>query len=545
MITGAKIREFRRDQNWTIGHLSELLGIKVWKLQSIERSAEAVPPQIAKSIETLARAVNANTVPANTNKPRHSFRDFRRSKRFSVMPPFTSAPSCPCGNALCALSPTGDDDWDGNHLWKFLGRYCGKTCYVDSNATVVPRPLRHPPRDLPLDDFQRWTNFSKTPSFSVLPDCPCGTPRCRLRPKTDFDSGGRHFWKFKGWKCQRVSYIDSSGAIVPPPPGLTRNPLLREPLLQKRCSHCGRMRLLNRQFRSRLGCRIAILSCFRSTGDPANQVHDPPEYFREIDGRVRPLTTEDLEKLRGRSNYKFPLPVCNSTGCQRKGKRMERSSELLLKDAVGKSFRVATYCCRPAKPSSRHYAYRGLPFGEVVQKISKGCYRWLDAETGEPRETVQNRRPIRRDRVMPPVRCQEHDCELKQMRGPWTIRGFKQWLANCVVGREEYKVRSDGSTQLRGSKWQINKGGRPAAGMSEQRKADGIRLLKLMLEFVHERRNVKGALRRAMTSVYPNHDPISAYEVARKTIKEYTKTFPDDPFVREWVTFLKPTGNRN
>jgi len=537
-MTGSEIREFRRNKNWNIDHLAKLLGISVWKLQTVERSAESVPTQIEKSFETLVRASDAGAISSDANKPRHRFRDFRRSTSFSQRPPFTTVPHCPCGNALCVLAPTGDGDWDGKHLWKFVGRVCHKTHHVDSDAVVVPRPLRHPPRDLPLDDFRNWPNFSEAPPFSEVPNCPCGKARCRLRPKKDFDRDGRHLWKFKGWKCQRISYLDSNGALVPPPAGLTRDPQLRDPVLLKRCSKCGRIRFLNRQFRIRLGCRVAILSCLRKPGDSPNQEHDPPEYFRENEGKMSPLAAEDHDIMRGRSKQKFPVPLCESDGCSRRGKRMERSSESLHKDANGNSFRLARYCCRPAKPTSRHYAFRVLPHGEAAKRIGEGRYCWLDALTGLRIETVHKRRAIREDRVMPVANCPKHSCALEQDRGPWKIRGQRQWRATCPVGLERYKVRNDGSIHPGGSRWMKNKGGRPT-GMSEQRKTEGAKLLRTMLDFSQKQGKVRGALRVAARLVYKSQDPVSAYDTANKTAKEYVETFPDDPLVIEWKQVKK------
>jgi len=545
MRTGSEIREFRRDKNWPINYLAKLLGISIWKLQTIECSAKVVPRQIAERIETLVRAIEAGTITSNEREPRHRFRDFRRSTSFLEMPPFSVVPACPCGDALCVLAPTGDGDWDGKHLWKFVGRVCHKTRYVDSEAVVVARPVRRPPRDLPLDDFRHWTNFSIAPPFPVLPNCPCGKARCRLRPRQDFDREGRHLWKFKGWKCQRVSYVDSDGALVPIPSGLARDPSLRDPMLQGPCSKCGRRRFLNRQFRSRLGCRIAILSCLRRPGDSPNQEHDPPEYFRVTDGRISRLTPEDHEKLRGRSKYPFVIPTCNLEGCQRLGKRMERSSEILPRDANGRPFRLAVYCCRPVKPANRHYAYRVLPNGEVADRVAKACYRWLDAVTSEPHETVHKKRAIRADRIMPALRCPKHDCLLKQGRGPWKYRGQQHWRATCIAGRERYRVGIDGSMQPIPSRRGKEKRGRPVVGMTDARKNEGSKLLQRMVEFARKHGRTRGAQREAASVVYKAHDGTAAYETARKTISQYCQMFPDDLLVREWSQIKTAEKNRN
>jgi hypothetical protein len=109
--------------------------------------------------------------------------------------------------------------------------------------------------------------------------------------------------------------------------GLIRNPLLRHPLLQRVCSLCGRIRTLTRQYRSNLGCRLAILSYLKKADDAPNQKHDPPEYFRDQESKISPLSAEDKVKLRGRNRQSFAVPHCDVEECPRLVKPMERSSE--------------------------------------------------------------------------------------------------------------------------------------------------------------------------------------------------------------------------
>jgi hypothetical protein len=330
--------------------------------------------------------------------------------------------------------------------WKFVGRRCHKTCYVDAKGNVVLRPTRRPSRTLVPEDFLHSINFSLVPPFLICPACPCGNPRCRLIPKRDGKWDGQHLWKFKGWRCQRVSYVDSQGKLVPIPRGSRRSPLLRPPILQKRCSQCGRIRTLNRQYRPRLGSHVAILSCSKKASDPVNLTHDPPEYFRDADGEVVPLSIEDLRKLRGRSRHNFAIPVCDMEGCPRRGKPMELSSEFSRNGDSGEAVRFVKYRCRPMKPASPHQTYCVAPRGEIADRLGKEWYRWQDAETGQVRQTTSNTGIVGSDRVMPQVRCKIHDCLLRQLQGPWGVQGSqRRWKAVCPVGGEPHLVWSDGT----------------------------------------------------------------------------------------------------
>jgi hypothetical protein len=186
-----------------------MLCISKWRLQVIETSRRPAPSQIADRFETLVRGLDAGAVKSDNDKSRRQYRDFRRSINFSETPPFLIPPDCPCMDKRCRLTPKGDGDWDERHLWKFMGRRCTKIYYVDSSGKVVPRPVRHSSPSSPLDDFHRSIHFSVVPPFANLPPCPCGNRRCRLLPRKDRDVDGQHFWGFKGWRCQRVSYLDS------------------------------------------------------------------------------------------------------------------------------------------------------------------------------------------------------------------------------------------------------------------------------------------------------------------------------------------------
>src|SRR3954447_16012894 len=135
-MTGAKLREFRRDQNWTNGQLAQMLDISKWQLQEIETSRRLAPTEITDRIETLVRGLNAGAVKSDRDKPRRQYRDFRRSTNFSETPPFLILPGYPCMDKRCRLTPKEDGDWDGKHLWKFIGRRCTKIYYVDQSGSV-------------------------------------------------------------------------------------------------------------------------------------------------------------------------------------------------------------------------------------------------------------------------------------------------------------------------------------------------------------------------------------------------------------------------
>jgi hypothetical protein len=216
-MTGPEFREFRRNHNLPIDRCAKLLGFSVWKLHTIERSTDPIPPSVAQRADILVRALTDGVIQPSANELRHSFRDFQRSIRFSKPPTFEVVPTCPCNDRKCHLAPAGDGDWDQKHLWKFVGRRCHQTRYIDSNGTIVARPRRRPPPAPQLDNFRHSDKFSQRPPFSVCPACPCRNLRCRLIPVKDGDWDQQHLWKFKGWRCQKTSYVDSKGEVVPIP----------------------------------------------------------------------------------------------------------------------------------------------------------------------------------------------------------------------------------------------------------------------------------------------------------------------------------------
>lgn len=82
-------------------------------------------------------------------------------------------------------------------------------------------------------------NFSRTPDFEVLPNCPCTIEKCRLDPEKDVDRGDLgHFWLFRGRECKKRRYLNEDGSIVQAPPSLRR----KAEVPVERCSHCGKAR---------------------------------------------------------------------------------------------------------------------------------------------------------------------------------------------------------------------------------------------------------------------------------------------------------------
>jgi hypothetical protein len=304
------------------------------------------------------------------------------------------------------------------------------------------------PRVYFQEGFRSSTTFSKRPRFAALPACPCEDRRCRLSPVKDGRWDGQHLWKFQGIRCRKIRYVSAQGKIVPTPRELSR-----DPLLQKRCSRCGRLRQIDRRYRARLGGYRITLRCLPQAGDLPGQEHDPPERFVERDGEVRPLTAAERDELRNRSTAEFAFPSCELAGCPKFGKRMEHSTDLSKTVTSGEVRRIAMYACRPSRPAQSHYAYRVLPRGEEArpvidkktQKVLEGRYRWTDAETREVHETVRKKRSVRKDRVMPAAKCPRHGCAVIPRKGPWRRGKVKLWLAACPKNGERFHVRGDGS----------------------------------------------------------------------------------------------------
>jgi hypothetical protein len=278
-----------------------------------------------------------------------------------------------------------------------------------------------------------------------LPTCPCEDSRCRLSPVKDGQWDGQHLWKFQGIRCRKIRYVSARGEIVPTPRELSR-----DPLLEKRCSQCGRLRQIDRRYRARLGGYGITLRCLPQAGDLPGQKHDPPERFVERGGKVRLLTAAESDELRNRSTAEFAIPSCALAGCPKFGKRMEHSTDLSKTITSGERRRIAMYACRPSGPVQSHYAYRALPRGEVVERIAEGRYRWTDAGTHEVHETVRKKRAVRKDRVMPAAKCPRHGCALTPRKGPWRRGKVKLWLAACPEDGKRYHVRGDGSVAAPG-----------------------------------------------------------------------------------------------
>src|ERR1700722_14211168 len=72
------------------------------------------------------------------------------------------------------------------------------------------------PQSRRFHDFRRSINFAKKPPFLGLPSCGCGDSRCHLTPVGDGEvADGTHWWKFKGLRCRRLTYLNEKGRKVP------------------------------------------------------------------------------------------------------------------------------------------------------------------------------------------------------------------------------------------------------------------------------------------------------------------------------------------
>jgi DNA-binding XRE family transcriptional regulator len=150
--TGHDVREFRKNLNWNQERLAKLLGVSKAYVQQIESVSAPAPLTVAERIfgaRQLLRLAEALRKNVADKQPRN-FHDFRRSRNFSVQPPFSVLPRCQCGNPRCNLTPIKDGDWDSRHLWKFQGIRCRKIVYVSSEGKVLPAP-----RELTRDSVLR------------------------------------------------------------------------------------------------------------------------------------------------------------------------------------------------------------------------------------------------------------------------------------------------------------------------------------------------------------------------------------------------------
>ena len=338
--------------------------------------------------------------------------------------------------------------------------------FSGEQRNVAPQPSRK------FHDFRRSTNFARKPSFTTLPNCECGDSRCHLTPVADGGlAGGVHWWKFKGLRCRRLTYLNEKGRKEPP---IAR--YKGDAVPQGSCSKCGRQRALGKKYSARLERDVYIRYCHSERGDSKELKHDQPTHYFERSGKFVELSANELEKLHGRSRHEFAVPKCGLSACPRQGKTMERSAVLQLKDADGGISRIATYRCRPLNPAQAHATYRVLPIGTEAERIGFGRYRWTDPATGRQHETFNRKRPIRKNRAMPSIECPEHHCKVNQVSGPWpvSVKGLRdkrgsgerpagriqRWRARCPAGNHFVYVRSDGVMQsFKGSRWRKPRGG--------------------------------------------------------------------------------------
>ena len=213
---------------------------------------------------------------------------------------------------------------------------------------------------------------------------------------------------FPGGVCYKSYCLNAAGEFAGTPSSLSRSAVLR-----KFCSGCHRWRDMRTMYRARLGCDVIELYCRTAKVDVPGRKHDPPELFREENGKIRPLTAEESDRLHDRNRYNFSVPRCEYENCAGRGQRMERSGLRLGE--------IVAFVCRRSKP--RHYPFRHSQFGEVVHKLADGYYKWEDTKTGNPRELksdLPRQRHPRRHPAPPDVMCPDHpDNHLRRKRSAW------------------------------------------------------------------------------------------------------------------------------
>lgn len=467
-----ELRELRRnDLHLSQKDFAPLVGSTENNINQIERRNRRVPGPIASAALALRRAKQARQIELLVS-PR--LRPWRESKVFRQKPPFESLPAngtaCGCGSDKCRLCPFRDGDWPLGHLWGFHGSRCYRHVYLNS-AGVKVRPVRK----------RLWPEsmaFKQKPPFSDVPSpCPmCASRECKPKPVRDTERDGEHQWVFQGAACYKSYCLNAQGKYVGTPRSLIVSRRTGDGVPKRQCSRCGRRQAVGKKYSVRLKCDFWTRYCRRKKGDAKDQQHDPPVKFIERNGRFEEIAEEVIERLHGRSRRLFSVPKCELAGCPRLGKTMERSAVLQLRDANGNTWRIATYRCRPLKSARPHAAYRVLPNGEEADRMGLGRYRWTGTTTGVQHETVMGKRPIRKNRVMPPTECPEHHCQVIRVSGPWPIRVKDErgkrlrgerlssrtqcWRARCPVGNEYVYVGSHGiSKSPRHSRWHKPKHG--------------------------------------------------------------------------------------
>lgn len=430
-MTGAELRALRLERKLSQKTFAGLLGMHQGRVNAIEKQ-KTVPPVVAAVARTLSRMKSSAELKALVSPRLVPWRD---SSKFSQKPPFESLPAngaCPCGGFNCRLSPELDGDWRNGHLWKFHGSKCHRHVFLNSAGVRVAAV--HQPRWRESLAFKK-----KKPPFTTLPSpCPiCGKAECKPKPVPPVrERDGQYLWVFQGGDCYKSYCLNAQGVHVGEPP---RRNVVRRPIeLREPCSQCGRLRVMGKMFRSRLGCDVITLYCRATNEDLASRrKHDPCESFREENGTWRPLTVEELDLLHDRNGCGFPSPHCEDENCSGHGQRMERSG---LRQGE-----IAAFVCRLSK--RRHYAFRHVPAGETVSKLADGWYQWRDAQTGQVREI---KRPIggplprgtRRHPPAPVVTCPDHpDNHLDKISGPWPDKKTRKlrWQYNrCAADPSDH-----------------------------------------------------------------------------------------------------------
>jgi DNA-binding XRE family transcriptional regulator len=179
---------------------------------------------------------------------------------------------------------------------------------VKGGTVELPKPAR-------VNDWRQNRKFDQTPPFETRPACPCGGQRCVLWPCKDGEwpiEG--HLWCFTGSRCKRLAYVNARGEVVRP---IRKNgkPGRPTPI----CSGCSRAMEMSTKHSSKLDCSVTTFRCRRRPEDARTLKHDQPQRFLEENGTLRPLTTEEVEELHGRSGQGFRVPP-------KWGAKMEKSA---------------------------------------------------------------------------------------------------------------------------------------------------------------------------------------------------------------------------
>ena len=219
-MTGAQFRKLRQKFGLSQVQLASKLGIPKGSLNVAEwRRNELVPPRLEKAL--LQFVADGDYAPPGP-KPRK--RSWGTSKNFSIPAPFKNLPTpgsaCGCEDKRCALDPKEDaDHGSSGHFWKFRGRKCKKTVWLNNRGKAVsaPPPRRQhsviPPEVCSSCGRNRALGKKRIAKLGrVVYRRYCrksGKPRCSAAPSYFWEVGGRiepipaHIWSQLKTRTQR------------------------------------------------------------------------------------------------------------------------------------------------------------------------------------------------------------------------------------------------------------------------------------------------------------------------------------------------------